>query len=64
MAGCSNTTFADFQFPVSISIVNTIAEFVFKKKRKCFKNQRKERFKHAQNMNLLSANIGSNMIKT
>ena len=41
MAGCSNTTSVYFQFPVFISIVHTIAVFVFKKKRKFFKKQRK-----------------------
>ena len=65
MARCSNTTSADFQFPVSMSIVHTIAVFYFQEKEKMFqKTERKERFRHAQNMNLWSAKIGSNMIKT
>ena len=43
MAGCSSITMANFQFIVFISIVNTIALFVFKKNRKCIKKQRERR---------------------
>ena len=65
MAGCSNTTSIDFQFPVFISIVHTIVVFCFQEKEKMFqKTKKKERSKHAQNMDLWSAKIGSNMIKT
>ena len=31
MARCSNITYANFRFPVSISIVHTISVFVFNK---------------------------------
>ena len=67
MAGCSSITTANFQFKIFISIVNTIVVFCFQEKEKMFqkkKNRERERFRRAQNMNLWSANIGSNMIKT
>ena len=41
MAGCSNITFANLQFPVSISIVHTIAIFIFKEKKNVSKNRAK-----------------------
>ena len=41
MAGFSSTTSTNFQFPVSISIVHTIAVFCFKKRENASKNREK-----------------------
>ena len=65
MAGCSNTTSADFQFLVSISIVNTIAMFCFQRKREKISKNR-EKGKHDkfdslwQGPYIIQATVGPN----
>ena len=67
MARCSNTTSVDLQFPVSISIVHTIAVFYFQEKRENVPKKKRRGKRGSDMLKTWTSDVqklGSNELKT